>query len=137
MMSHPSLLFNRSKVKQASVQKHLGLNLCCKLLFKEHINNKMNDAMKVVGVPCKCQSILPYPNLLLRLLILQSFFFLDMSFMTSIQSFLSRIKSIQYGVTHKKLLPQNFFFKELALEHLHQRGWVRRLCLLHQEHSVE
>ena len=44
------LFFNNSEIKLSSNQKHLGLTLDSKLSFNEHINDKIHQKNKVVGL---------------------------------------------------------------------------------------
>ena len=48
--THPPLVFNNSEIKLSSNQKHLGLPLDSKLPFNEHINDKILQANKGVGL---------------------------------------------------------------------------------------
>ena len=56
--THPPLFFNNSEIKLSSNQKHLGLTLDSKLSFNEHINDKIHQANKGVGLLRKLQTIL-------------------------------------------------------------------------------
>ena len=58
------------------------------------------------------------------------------------KSFLSRIESIQDNVAFAKTRAvrgssHEKFYQELMLEHLNQKRWMRRLCLLYKFHSTE
>ena len=53
--THPPLFFNNSEIKLSSNQKPLGLTLDSKLSFNEHINDKINQADKGVGLLRKLQ----------------------------------------------------------------------------------
>ena len=55
---HPNLFFNKSTVQQISSQKHLWIHLDEELTFK-HINEKINNANKSIGIICKLSNILP------------------------------------------------------------------------------
>ena len=48
--TYPPLFFNNSEIKLSSNQKHLGLPLDSKLSFNEHINDKILQANKSVGL---------------------------------------------------------------------------------------
>ena len=63
--THPPLFFNTIEVKLTSARKQLGLNLDSKLAFNKHIADKMNRAMKGIGLLRKLRSILPRPPLLI------------------------------------------------------------------------
>ena len=62
--THPPVFFNSSVIKLSSNQKHLGLTLDSKLLFSKHINDKIHQANKGVGLLRKVQTILPRNSLL-------------------------------------------------------------------------
>ena len=62
--THPPLFFNNSEIKLSSNQKHLGLALDRKLSFNEHINDKIHQANKGVGLLQKLETILPRNSLL-------------------------------------------------------------------------
>ena len=51
--THPTLFFNNSEIKLSLNQNHLGLTLDSKLSFNEHINDKIHQANKGVGLPRK------------------------------------------------------------------------------------
>lgn len=57
--AHRPFLFTKFEVKLASFQQHLELNLDCKLSFNEHITDKINKAIKGIGLLRKLQPILP------------------------------------------------------------------------------
>ena len=63
--THSPLFFNTFEVKLTSARKQLGLNLDSKLAFNKHIADKMNRAMKGIGLLRKLRSILPRPSLLI------------------------------------------------------------------------
>ena len=48
--TYPPLFFNNSEIKLSSNQKHLRLTLDSKLSFNEHINDKIHQANKCVGL---------------------------------------------------------------------------------------
>ena len=55
--THLSLFLNISEIKLSSNQKHMRLTLDSKLLFNEHINDKIGN--KDIGLLRKLQAILP------------------------------------------------------------------------------
>ena len=62
--THPTLFFNNSEIKLSLNQNHLGLTLDSKLSFNEHINDKIHQANKGLGLLRKLQTILPRNSLL-------------------------------------------------------------------------
>ena len=142
--THPPLFFNNSEIKLSSNQKHLGLTLDSKLSFNEHINDKIHQAKKGVGLLRKLQTILQRNSLLT---IYKSFIrplldYADVIYdQPSNVSFSKKIESVQYnaalaitgaikGSSCEKL------YQELGLEYLYQRRWARRLCLLYKVFST-
>ena len=63
-ITHAPLFFNNSEIKLSSNQKHLGLTLDSKLSFNEHINDKIHQANKGVGLLRKLETVLPRNSLL-------------------------------------------------------------------------
>ena len=136
--THPPLFFNNSEIKLSSNQKHLELTLDSKLSFNEHINNKIHQANKGIGLLRKLQAILPHNNLLTiyKSLTRPLLNYADVIYdQPSNASFSKKIESVQYnavlaitgsikGSSREKL------YQELGLEYLYQRRWARRLCLL-------
>ena len=120
--------------------KHLGLTLDEKLSFTNCINDKINKTLKGVGLLRKLSTLLPRQSLLT---IYKSFIRPHLDYGDIIydqplnESLSNRIESVQYkaalaitgaiqGSSRKKL------YQELGLEHLHQRQWMRRLCLFYK-----
>ena len=66
MQPHIHHFFNNPEIKLSSNQKHLGLTLDNKLSFNEHINDKIHQANKAVGLLRKLQTFLPC-NILLTI----------------------------------------------------------------------
>ena len=62
---YPPLRFNNNNVSQASLQRHLGLNLDNSLTFDKHLTNVSNKISKTIGLLRKLQNILPTPALLI------------------------------------------------------------------------
>ena len=48
--NHPSLTFNGTSITQSEIHKHLGIFLCSKLDFKEHIQNALHKISKTIGL---------------------------------------------------------------------------------------
>ena len=120
--------------------KHLGLTLDEKLSFTNCINDKINKILKGVGLLSKLSTILPRQSLLT---IYKSFIRPNLDYGDVIydqplnESPSNRIESVQYkaalaiteaiqGSSRKNL------YEELGLEHLHQRLWMRQLCLFYK-----
>ena len=142
--AHPPLFFNNSDIKLSSNQKHLVLTLNSKLSFSEHINDKIHQANKDVGLLRKLQTILPCNSLLT---IYKSFIrpLLDYADVIYDQSsnalFSKKIESVQYNATLAimgaiKGSSRETLYQGLGLEHLYQRRWARRLCLLYKGFST-
>ena len=139
--AHPPFFFsNNSEIKLSLNQKHLGLTLDSKLSFNEHINDKIHQANKGVGLLRKLQTILPRNSLLTiyKSFIKPLLYYADVIYdQHSNALFSKKIESVQYnaalaitgaikGSSCEKL------YQELGLEYLYQRRWSRRLCLLYK-----
>ena len=61
---HPPLLFNNSTVQQIPTQKHIGVHLDEELIFKHHVNEKINKANKGIAVIREWSNIFPCSALL-------------------------------------------------------------------------
>ena len=61
---HPNLSFNDQPVERSVAHKHLGLTLDEKLSFTNCINDKINKALKGVGLLPKLSTLLPWQSLL-------------------------------------------------------------------------
>ena len=137
---HPNLSFNDQPIERSVAHKHLGLTLDEKLSFTNCINDKINKTLKGVGLLRKLSTLLPRQSLLT---IYKSFIRPHLDYGDVIydrplnESLSNRIESVQnkaalaitraiQGSSRKKL------YQELGLEHLHQRRWMRRLCLFYK-----
>ena len=120
--------------------KHLGLTLDEKLSFIDFINDNINITLKGVGLLRKMSTLLPQQSLLT---IYRSFTRPHLGYGDVVydqplnESLFSRIESVQYkvalaitgaiqGSSREKL------YQKLGLEHLHQRRWIKRLCLFYK-----
>ena len=120
--------------------KLLGLTLDEKLSFTNCLDDKINKTLKGVGLLRKLSTLLLWQSLLT---ICKSFIKPHLDYGDVIydqplnESLSNRIESVQYkaalaitgaiqGSSQKKL------YQELGLEHLHQRRWMRRLCLFYK-----
>ena len=63
-VDHLDLFYNDTKIENCAKEKHLGLILDKKLNFKQHILEKINKGMQVVGTLKKLSSVLPRFSLL-------------------------------------------------------------------------
>ena len=128
--THPPLFFNNSEIKLSSNQKHLGLTLDSKLSFNEHINDKIHQANKGVGLLRKLQTFLPRNSLLT---IYKSFIrplldYTDVIYdQTSSALFSKKIGSLQYNVALAitgaiKGFSREKLYQELGLEYLYRKG---------------
>ena len=123
-----------------NIQKHLGLFLDSKLIFFDHINEKIKKATKGVNVIRKMNLLLPCSS---RLTIYKSFVrphldYGDVIYDQPNNSRLSdKIESVQYnaplaitgairGTSKEKL------YQELGLESLKDRRWLRRMSYLYK-----
>ena len=137
---HPNLSFNDQPIERSVTHTHLGLTLDEKLPFTNCINDKINKTLKGVGLLRKLSTLLPRQSLLT---IYKSFIRPHLDYGDVIydrplnESLSNRIESVQnkaalaitraiQGSSRKKL------YQELGLEHLHQRRWMRRLCLFYK-----
>ena len=130
--TNPPLFLNNSEI--------LGFTLESKLSFNEHINDKINQANKGVGLLRKLQTILSRNSLLT---ICKSFIrpLLDYAAVIYDSSFSKKIESVQYNATLAitgaiKSSSREKLYQELGLEYLYQRRWARRLCLLYKVFST-
>ena len=143
-ITHPPLFFNNSEIKLSSNQKHLGLTLDSKLSFNEHINNKIHQAKKGVGLLRKLQTILPRNSLLTiyKSLIRPLLDYADVIYNQPFNaSFSKQLESVQYNAALAitgaiKSSSREKLYQELGLEYLYQRRWARRLWLLYKVFSI-
>ena len=61
--NHPKLIFNGVAVAKVNDQKHLGLILDSRLSFEKHINEKIIEAKKIVGILKHLSKFLPLKTL--------------------------------------------------------------------------
>ena len=99
---HLPLLFNNSTFQQISTQKHLGIHLDEEVIFKHHINEKINQANKGIRIIRKLNNILPRSALLT---IYHSFGKPHLDYGDVIynqpenESFSSKVASVQYNAS--------------------------------------
>ena len=137
---HPNLSFIDQLIERSVGHKHLGLTLDKKLSFTNCINDKINKILKGVGLLRKLSTILPRQSLLT---IYKSFIRPHLDYGDVIydqplnESPSNRIESVQYkaalAITEAiQESSRKNLYQELGLEHLHQRLWMRRLCLFYK-----
>ena len=132
---HPCLYFNGTTVSNTLYQKHLGLILDKKLLFRHHLNEKITKCNKGIGLIKRLSKCLPRNTLLT---IYKSFVRPHLDYADVIydqphnSSLCKKIESVQYnaalaitgcikGTSREKL------YQELGIESLGDRRWYRRL----------
>ena len=57
-IADPNLFFNNLPIVKIASQKHLRLNVDVRLMFNDHINEKMGKAMKGADLLCRLQYFL-------------------------------------------------------------------------------
>ena len=133
----PPLIFNNTLVSVASQQKHLGLILDEKLVFKDHVSEKIAKANRGIGAIKRMSKYLPRKSLISMY---TSFIrpHLDYADVVYDQphnaSFSSKIETVQYNAALAitgaiKGTSRERLYKELGLESLCDRRWYHRLVL--------
>ena len=111
-----------------------------KLTFKHHINEKINNANKCIGIIRKLNNILPRSTLLT---IYRSFIRSHLDYGDVIydqpenESFSSKIESVQCNASLAitgaiRGTSQERLYQELGLESLRSRRWLRRMCYFYK-----
>ena len=137
---YPNLYFNNVPIVKITSQKHLGLDLDVKPTFNDHINEKIGKAMKSIGFFSKLQYFLPRSSMLT---IYKSFIRPHLEYGDAIcdqplnAAFSSKIESIQCNASLEitgtiRGLSREKLYQELALGYLHDKRWIRRLCLFYK-----
>ena len=130
-------MFNNNIVNLTTIHKHLGMIFDSKLNVDQHLKSVLKKISKPVGLLRKFQGILPRTSLIT---IYKSFArpHLDYSDIiydqTFNESFHQRIESIQYNTAIAitgaiRDTSSEKLYKELGLEPLRSRKWLRKLCL--------
>ena len=139
-VAHPNLLFNQLPVENVQSHRHLGLVLDDKLNFKNHLKVVTDKVTKSISVLRKLRYFIPRQSLITAY---KSFIRSHLEYGDIIYdqptnaSFSDKIESIQYnaalaitgairGTSKEKL------YKELGLEYLNSRRWLKRLCLFYK-----
>ena len=133
---HPILTFNNNIICSKDSHKHLGMVLDKKLTFGHHfIKEKISKANKGIGLITRRYTRKTLINIY-KAFIRPHLDYGDIIYDDpSNIKFCQRIESVQYNValvitgtirgsSREKL------YQELGFEHLHDRRWYRRLCLL-------
>ena len=134
-VNHPLLYFNGVPVASTSEQKHLGLILDKKLMFRSHLNEKIQKANKGIGLIKRLYSHIPRKSLLN---IYKSFIRPHLDYGDIIydqpnnEYFCNMIESVQYNACLAitgaiKKSSRNRLYQELGIESLRDRRWYRRL----------
>ena len=63
IQNHPTISLNNVQVERSSYQKHLGIILDEKLIFKQQIDSAISNANKGISVITKLRHILPRKSL--------------------------------------------------------------------------
>ena len=132
---HPPAIFNMSVVC-SSCQKHLRIYLDEKLNFSNHIKEKNSKANKHIGILRKLYNVIPRNSLIT---ICKSSIRPHLDYGAIIfyqpenESFCKKIESVQYNVALVitgaiQGTSREKFHKELGLETLKSRRWLRKLC---------
>ena len=138
--NHPILHFNQSVVNRTISQKHLGVILDENLNFNQHLKVVIDKTTKGISVLRKLRYYIPRKSLitLYKSFIRSHLDFADVIYdLPNSKTFCDKIESIQYnaalaitgairGTSKDKL------YKELGLEYLSSRRWVKRLTLFHK-----
>ena len=138
--SHPSVYFNHILVSSISVQKHLGVLLDDKLIYKHHPKCVLNKVKKTIDLRLKFQQIFPRQSLIT---IYKPFIWphFDYGYIAYDQafneSFYKNLESSQYNVAIAitgaiRGTSSEKIFQELSLESLKSRRWLRKLCLFYK-----
>ena len=137
---HPTLHFNQSEVNRTGSQKHLGVILDEKLNFNQHLKVAIEKTTKGISMLHKLRYHIPRKSLitLYKSFIRSHLDFADVIYdQPNNKTFSDKIESIQYnaalaitgairGTSKDKL------YKELGLEYLSSRRWLKRLTLFHK-----
>ena len=138
--SHPAVSFNDIPVARCLTHKHLGMYLDEKLNFGYHITKKIAKANKGIGVIKKLHNVLPRRALLTiyKCFIRPNFDYGDFIYdQPNNGSFCSKIENVQYNAALAitgaiRGTSQTKLYRELGLESLKSRRWLKHLCTLYK-----
>ena len=130
-------MFNNNIVNLTTIHKHLGMIFDSKLNVDQHLKSVLKKISKPVGLLRKFQGTLPRTSLIT---IYKSFARPHLDYgdiiydQTFNESFHQRIESIQYNTAIAitgaiRDTSSEKLYKELGLEPLRSRKWLRKLCL--------
>ena len=130
-------MFNNNIVNLTTIHKHLGMIFDSKLNVDQHLKSVLKKISKPVGLLRKFQGNLPRTSLIT---IYKSFARPHLDYgdiiydQTFNESFHQRIESIQYNTAIATTgairdTSSEKLYKELGLEPLRSRKWLRKLCL--------
>ena len=146
--NHPPLFFNGSMVLKVDAHKHLGLTLASKLIFVNHINDKIKIAKKVIGILRYLSKYLPLKTLdqMYKMFVRPHFDYCDVIYhiphftnpfdsIITLNSLMERIEKIQYQATlaitgAKQGSNDDTLYDGLGWESLSDRRWSRRVIQL-------
>ena len=142
-VGYPPLNFNNNDVQSANSQKHLGLVLDSKLDFNEHVNNKINICNKSIGIMKNLSLTLSRNSLLTiyKTFVMSILDYADIIYdKTLTESFKDKLGMVQYNAA---LVITGAFtgtsrdgiYRELGLESLAERRWLRRIFFLPQNNK--
>ena len=137
---HPSFSFNINIVQTSPSQKHLGLILDNKLDFNQHIDEKIKNCNRIIGIMKRLSLSLPRKSLLT---IYKSFIrphldYADIIYDNPKNEYLkNKLESIQYNAAFAipgviKGTSQERLYQELGLKFLSDRQWYRKLVFLYK-----
>ena len=137
---HPKLTFNVNQVQQCSSQKHLGLFLDNKLDFNKHLDERINNCNKIIGMmKTLCTSVSRQ-----SLLTIYKSFVRPISDYAGIiydklhkDSFIEKIERVQFSAClvitgAYKGTSREYLYQDLGLESLKHRRWHRKLCFFYK-----
>ena len=149
-VQHPELFFNGAPVSRVSEHKHLGLIFKPTLSFAKHINEKINNAKKNIGIMKHLNSVLPFSSLkqMYNALVRSHLDYCDVIFHIpskihppplgmSLHDHMEKLEKVQYqaalavtgawqGTSRVKL------YEELGWESLSDRRTCRRVLQIHK-----
>ena len=150
LVNHPKLIFDGVAVAKVNDQKHLGLILDSRLSFEKHINEKIIEAKKIVGILKHLSKFLPLKTLdqMYKVLVRSHLDYCDIIYHilshqnqaplgVTLNSVMEKIERIQYqsalaisGAWHGSNRAK--LYEELGWESLSDRRMGRRILQIHK-----